>query len=181
MFAWLWLVVAGPSWATPEAEGYGDHLARAILAQESELLAIVSRDDPFTYRRLLRLRETDRAAYIAGLYRVANVVDRMARDPAFATRWREILQKQAELTALAAGYAALPPAEQAARRARLVAAATELFELRQEDRRERIAELTARLHEIQAELDERAGDREGVIEAYVDQLVRPGSTPPTGP
>lgn len=181
MWTWLWLVCVSLSWGGSDDEAYGQHLGRAILAQEAELLAIVSRDDPLTYRRLIRLRDTDRAAYIAGLYRVATMLDRMARDPALAERWRLISQKQAELEALAVGFASLSPAEQAARRTRLLAVARELFELRQEDRRQRIEDLTVRLQEIQRELSEREDQRDALIEQYVDSLVRPGATPAAGP
>jgi ABC-type phosphate transport system auxiliary subunit len=172
MMTLVWMCLAGLAFAGPAEEPYGDHLARAILAQEAELLAAVSRDDPGHYQRLLRLKEVDQAAYVAGLYKVATLLDRMARDPLVADRWRAILQRQAELRALAAGYEGLRPAQQAQRRQEMSAKAASLLDLRQEDRRARLQELSSRLEQLRRELAVREAEKDLMIEKTIDEALR---------
>lgn len=139
--------------------------------KETELLEQVEALDPAQHQRLLALRDTDRASYLAALYQASRISDRARRDPAYAERIRQIAERDRELRTMAAGFAALPAAEQAAARARMVALAGELLDLKQAERRLRVEELRARLEALEREIAERDRRRDAMVEEYVNRLT----------
>ncbi|MEQ1508036.1 MAG: hypothetical protein ABMB14_37755 [Myxococcota bacterium] len=175
----VWLV-SMMGWAAPGDAAPGDAvvddpptgtLATGLMAREQELLDATRRTDPGYYEKLLRLRDTDRPAYLTALYKVAKLVDRAKTDPVFAERLRSIREHEDRLRTLAKGFSALSPADQRTRRAELEAVANELMDLKQAERRARLDELRARLADLEQEIDAREQDRKRIVDEYVDQLV----------
>ncbi|MEZ4238383.1 MAG: hypothetical protein R3F59_19975 [Myxococcota bacterium] len=148
-----------------------DPVAAELLAREPALLQAVRDYDPAEYARILRLKEIDRAAYVAALFRVARAVDRARNDPDAAARRLAMRDKEQAIRQLARGWAALPPAEQATRRAALEAQTRELLAMKQAERRARLDELRARLEALEADIQQRDARADALVQEYVDQLL----------
>jgi hypothetical protein len=143
----------------------------ALRARESELLAVVAARDPEKHAALLRLRDTDRRAYWMRLGMVARMLDGdLPPPPPPALR-----AAMAELEALRARYPdgtdGLSTADARALRAELTALATRIFDLKQAERRDRIARLREALAALEADVAARDKDRKARIEAWVDQFL----------
>lgn len=162
----------GPFVGPPAPGGLDSEVVAAILAREDELLDVVERTDPIQYARLTRLRDLDRAAYVAALFRVARTVERARDDPDSVERWRVIREREEQVRALAVGFAALSAEDQGARRAQMTALARELLELKQVERRVRLEELRARLEQLEQEISAREAARSRIVDEYVDRMLR---------
>ncbi len=168
--------VGGPDRAPglrPQAEDDDVGNVAELLRRQDELLEAVGRYDPGLRDRLLGLRQTDRPAYVAALVRIARHLQRARRDPAFRARVQRMRELTSQMESLARGFPDVPERERAARRAQLEALAGELMDLKQADRRERLAALRAKLAGLQAEIERRDQDRDQIIEDFVDQLLQP--------
>lgn len=162
----------GPFVGPPAPAGLDSEVVAAILAREDELLDVVEQSDPIQFARLNRLRELDRAAYVAALFRVARTVERAKDDPASVDRWRTIHEREEQVRALAVGFAALSPADQVARRAQMTGLASELLALKQVERQVRLEELRARLEQLEQEIAAREAAKGRIVDEYVDRLLR---------
>ncbi len=151
----------------------GGEVIDNVMAHEQQLLDIVARESPDQHTKLLRLRDVRREEYVFALIRVAKAVQRAKSDPAFAERARAIREHEHLLQTLAEGFEALDKGEQRARRVDLERVAGELMDLKQAERRARLAELRQRMAEFELEIGDRDSDREGIIESYVDGLLTP--------
>jgi hypothetical protein len=143
-----------------------------LMSREDELMTVIHNHDPQEHARMLRLREVDRGAYAAALFRVARVLERAAEDPAAAARWQAIREREEELRRLGRSYLALPADRRPELRARMEALAGELLELKQTERRARLEELRGRLDALNREIEAREAAREQLVREYVEQLLQ---------
>ena len=181
MFLFWCTLAATPAWAEPPrtpprtaeeaAARKAEREARLaeLQAREAQILAEVKEAAPQEHAALLALKTEDPRAYWQTLRRM-DAVGRTGDTDAYGDVLR-MRQLEDQLAALAEGYDALPKAEQTKRRAQCETLATELFALRQEARRRKVAHLEERLAVLRAEIDEREAKKETLIDAFVDQLL----------
>jgi len=175
------LGLAGPPGLAPgsdrpgpaaQADRLPPHVLQEIREREDEILAWLETHDPDSHQRLLKLRERDPVAYMGHLARASRMKERIAQDPALVERHRRMRRLERQIETLSADYDTLDAKAQKARRAEVVALVAQLFELRQIERRDKLAELESKIEELRGEIQEREGHRAEIIEDYVDQLIR---------
>jgi hypothetical protein len=152
-------------------------LALAIAAWaeppgEAALLARVAERDPAYHERLLALRERDPAAYAVQLARVARIAERYDEDPAFAARVDQIRDLETEFHAIAERWRAASPADRPRLAVEMRAVATQVFELKQAERRQRIAEFQAQLVRLESEVSALEAERDAIIERWMRSEAR---------
>lgn len=153
--------------ADPEAPTAADTLRE----REAQLLDAVRAFDPERHAELLRLKETDRRAYVAAMLRIARFVDRAApglRDPAVAT---ELAKLDALRDRYPGGFDALSPPERKRVTAEVTTVAERLFDLRQAERRARIEALRTDLDALVADVARRDGEREALVRRFVEAFL----------
>ncbi len=159
------LVLAAALGATPNA------VAGEAESRETELLARVAERDPALHDRLMALKTTDPSAYLAQLARLTKISERYHDDPAFAARVDQITSLEEQVRDLAVQWAAAAPGARPGIRAQMAAASSEVFELKQAERRKRIVEYQERLDRLEAEVSEIEAKRAEVIERWVNQAL----------
>ena len=174
----------GLAWAGPEAgprEGRraerggrrGGGFER-IQHLEGELLERVRRHSADKHEALLELKTSQPRLYRRAMIQLHRSVQRSDKDERALPRFFEMADIHLQMIAITRSYPGLPPAEQTAARRELDALASQLFELRQEERRVRLAEAEARLERLRSEITERDEEKERIVDEYVDDyLLRP--------
>ena len=76
-----------------------------------------------------------------------------------------------ELHELAKTYKTVSRKEQEQIRAKMVEIGNDLFELKQEERRTKLAKIEAHLAELKAEIAEKEAGREDRINNFIDQMI----------
>jgi hypothetical protein len=144
-----------------------------LLAHEQEILDAVKLRAPERYSELIALRDTDRRAYLRYLYRAARVLRQVGERDAASP---ELLNLRGQLDAVRARYPdgieALSKKDQAAVRAELTTLASQLFDLKQAQRRERIDELRSSLEELEADVARRDAERDAILADFVEAFLR---------
>ena len=176
--------MAGPAWASPESGPQQGRRAdrggrrgsgfERIQHLEEELLGRVRANSTQQHKRLLELKTSQPRLYRRALTQLHRAVQRRHKDARSLPRFFEMADIHMQMMDLATSYANLPPSEQTAARRDLDALASQLFELRQEERRVRLAEVEERLERLRSELTDRDEDKERIVDEYVDDyLLRP--------
>lgn len=165
----LVFALGAPAFAAPPAPD--ESLSEWAHEKEERLLAIVKERAPERYTELVAMRESDPTGYVLALHEVA----RMARggggggdrpDP-------RIAELKAELDAMIATYPSLSPGDQKKKRAEMAPIAGELFDARQEQRKERLAEMKERLAHLETEIADHAARRDELIAKWLDKRLAP--------
>lgn len=167
--------VGGPD----QAPGFGEvgeesvdpEVAAEVLRREKELLQLVRETDPRLHQRLVRLSKTNRRAYVLAMVRVARTVQRARTDPEYRRRLQAMRALSSRLEDLAVDHRAAPVRKQPAIEQEMKKVASDLMDLRQADRRERLEQMKARLQELQDEIDRRESRRQAIIDAYVRRML----------
>ena len=138
-------------------------------AQAREILEQVREINPERYERLIRLRKDNPQAFRHALRRASQVLGPARDDPPF----REAKEKTRGLrdafkTTLEA-YNNADADDAAGLRSQLVEIATQIFEAKQADRRQRLEKMDAHLRELEEKIEERADNRDALIEKFVDE------------
>jgi hypothetical protein len=176
MFARFFLALAllAPPLASAAEPVLAPERTAQLLAREDELLERLGERDPAMRDRLLALRASDRDAYLAQLARLSKLADRYDDDPAFAARVDDIAALEERVRTLADSWRAASAADRPGIRAEMVGVAGQIFELKQAERRQRIAEYQARLDRLEAEVADIEAKRTDVIDRWVGAaLARP--------
>lgn len=156
----------------PRAETPPMHVIEDVMEHEDEILAWVEKFDADGHRKLLELKERDQRMYIGQLVRIARVIHRADRDPSVVERHREMRRLERLVDEIAADWDSYDAGERKTYRAQLEKLVGELFELRQQERRDQVAEFEAKIAELKREIGDREKERKDIIDDYVDQLVR---------
>lgn len=141
-------------------------------ATEKHTLEVLAEIAPHRHAELVQLKETDPLRYQIALRRAARLAE-FGDDPASMERMKQVAAKEDRLDELAAGYAALSASEQKSRRAEMVKIAGEVFDLKQAQRRDRVAKMKEKLTKLEAEIADRDKRRAEIIDGYVNGLVTP--------
>ncbi len=146
---------------------------RAAMRQEREqgLLERIREHAPERHKALLEMKQSSPKRYRRTLMGLGHVLRDAEKDPAAIERFFEIADLHDDLRELAEGYGELSSREQSARRKEMEATALQLFELKQEKRQARLAQLEERLAELKDEIAQRARNTDELIGDYVDNLT----------
>lgn len=147
------------------------HVVDEIRAREAEILAWLKTADPEGHQRLLELKQTDPRAFVGGLVRAARLKDRAEDDPGVVARHQRMQELEQAIQERANTWKTQSAEARKKARPEIERLASELFEIRQQERRAHVAELQRRLEELEAEIEEREADRKSLIDAYLDQVL----------
>jgi len=166
----------GPGFGPPNQQRAGAKMNpedRAAMRQEREqgLLERIRENAPERYKALLDMKQNDPKRYRRTLMGLGRVLHDAEKDPAAMDRFFEITDLHHDLRELAEGYGELSSREQSTRRKEMEATTLQLFELKQEKRQARLAQLEERLGELKDEIAQRARNKNELIEDHVDNLV----------
>jgi len=168
LFALSVPAVAGPGDSPRPAFGASLELSEA---EEARILEAVAERDPDQAKRLKMLKTRDSGRYYEMLRRVARGLERERTDPETAARHERIQSVRHEIKALAIEHRQADEAEQKRLRKQMDKLASEIFDLRQEERRARLVELRERLEQAEAEVEEQDANRDAVIAEHLDKLL----------
>ncbi len=174
----LALLFAIPALAGPPGGGPGDRDRRPVLEliedvkeRELQILTLVKENDPGRYEQLMQAKEDDERSYWRQMIHVARMVERFQGDPEYAKRALEMRELQRRVKELAKGWAHKNAQEQKAARAEMEGVVAELFEMKQAERRERLAELQAKISELENDIAERDKTKKAKIDEYLEQMI----------
>jgi hypothetical protein len=153
----------------PAAPTAADWSAKAHQ-REDELLALVKTRSPERYTELAALRTSDPAAYFMALEKIARMVE-AGDDPEARARLEEMQALEVQIDVLAQAYPLQSADQQAKTRAEMERIAGHLFDLKQETRRMRLEQMSARLDELKDEISDRDAHRAEIIDDYVGRRV----------
>jgi len=142
--------------------------------RQERFLQVLRERDPERHQELMHLRESDPDAFRAVMGRLARYAQAMSSRPGSAERLQVMLELDYRIHKLALGWDELSRSERSARRAEMRELTEQLFELRQAQRRERLAEMSTRLEQLSAEIEERERGRDEIIDHFLDDLVGEG-------
>jgi hypothetical protein len=155
--------------ADPRPPVASDPLLTVVRDREAEILTRLQAAFPLRYEELVALRARDPSAYLDALLRIDRDPERGLPPAAL----RDVLAEAAALRArLPTDLAALPEADQAQLRADLTQLAGRIFTLKQAERRRRLAELEEGLTRLRAEISDRDAQRDALIAAWVERVLR---------
>lgn len=144
------------AWAAPQPSIGG--------AEEARLLDEVHAREPDKAARLASLKTSDPARYASLLMRAKHQLEREVREA----------ELRAEIKALSVRWHLASDGEKRKLRAEMEVLGGQVFELLQEGRRQRIVELRERIELAAAEIDEQQANRDRLIAARLDRLLRTG-------
>ncbi|TVQ90287.1 MAG: hypothetical protein EA397_13090 [Deltaproteobacteria bacterium] len=156
--------IAGPGEGPP-------HGARSMEHRESRVLDALERLDEDRHQKVIILREARPVLYRRFVLTEVRGMRGRGESPPIERLGLMIDRAFALHRALEAHQSA-PPAEQGSRRAEIEAAASALFDLRQEGRKEQLVRLEARLERMKAEITERESRKEDLIRRFLEHLDR---------
>ncbi len=177
---WLLLIVslsvAAPSLADPprrpglaQRERPRAPWNERMRAQEDGLLASIEESDPETFAELSDLKTRADAGdqeaqelYTWRMFQEARKV-RRARRPGGGRTSTEVRERKQRLRRIALG-------EETATEAEIRTVVSEIFEIRQGQRRHALEELEARLEQLRQEVEEQDAQREEIIEHYTERV-----------
>lgn len=157
--------------ATPRPPGPPPHVLDEVRQQEPEILAWLSETDPESYERLMRVKQRDPRSYLGHLMRASRIMRRAEQDPSVVERHRAMQALEQQIREKVVGFDALEPKAQKEARTEILGLAGELFDLKQEERRSQLDAIRAKATELEAEIEERDGNRKGFIQDWVDDLL----------
>jgi hypothetical protein len=164
----LFLGTSAPAFADPPAPD--ESLASWSHEKEEHLLAIVKERAPERYTELTAMRTSDPVGYVIALHEVA----RMARAGGVDGADPRIAELQSQLDTMIAEYPSLSTGDQKKKRAEMVPLAGQLFDLRQEQRKARLAEMKDRIAHLETEIADHETRRDELIAKWLDKrLVAP--------
>lgn len=180
----LSLAVAAPPPAPPAAPPPPSAPAspqESAAEREAKLLAVVQKRAPERYTELVALRAKDPVTYVFALQaaaRDARADGGEGGDPDASVSIPDdprIAEIQARVDLLASDFATQPATVQDARRKEVLALSAELFDLRQAQRRARVAQIEERLTRLEAQIADREARREDLIARWAEKSL---TTPP---
>jgi hypothetical protein len=163
----LLLSRSAPAWAVPTGAPPDLERIEQVRAREAELMERVRAFDLRRYEELVALKVSDPRSYLRALVRVAAMVDGPSEPP-------ELASLREALTALSHANpnpALLSAADQHALADEVRRLAASVFEVKQAERRRRIAELQATLAALEADVERRDRDRAALIERFLEQFL----------
>lgn len=137
--------------------------------RETEILDWVEERFPEKHDAMLRARSEDPPRYFKMLRRAGMLMESSDDDPKSGARVQRMSELDDKIRALTDGYAALKPAEQQKRRAEIRKLAEEMFDLRQELRRDKLKRLEQRLEDARKDVADRDAKKQQLIDEYLDE------------
>lgn len=172
------LTLATPAMAQPrhnpgggQPGGHHPMSLEEMIQREQELLDFVLEHDQEKYEYLVQLKENNPQAYKVNMQGVARFVEQAQGDPGFVERAKRMRDLKAFLETATGDYDALSKAEQKDRKAEITAAVEELFDLRQEERHAKVAEIERKLEELELEIQDRDQNRKSIVNDFVEQII----------
>ena len=167
--------LAGPPGLAPPGDRRGPptpELLEEVKAREVEILAVVKENDPGRYELLMDVKEEDEKGYWRQMVHVARMVERFHGDPEFAKRSLDMRDLQKKIKAHVRLWEAADEDEQKQLRQEMVAMTETLFELKQEERRQRLTELQDKIQKLESDIEDRDQNKNAKIDEYLESLVR---------
>ena len=140
---------------------------------ESKILDHVQRVDSERYETLIFLKTNRPRAYRHLMIQSGKMLKFKDRDRDIEGRFFKAIDLTAEMGELADGYHGLSPAQQAKRRAKMESVASQMFELKQDAQRARLAAMEARLSKIRQSIADKDAAKEDVVDNMVDRILTP--------
>jgi len=139
------------------------------------LLAAIEKDDPEFWKDVTRFRSSEPQRYRDEVFRWKNRRDRLARlrteDPEKARLVERIDALERQSRKLADQIRGAPEAEQGALKDSLHSVLADLFDRREEDRRDEIARLERRLTDLKAGIEDRRARKEQIVRRRMTELL----------
>lgn len=146
-------------------------MIEALQRREAGILDRLRALNPDKHDALMVLKATDRRAYLRALVKIARMMDGM--NPEVPP---ELLEAKTELEAIRQahpdGFEALPRKEARAVRAEVTGIAERIFEIKQQLRRDKIAQLREALSDLEEDVARRDEDRDALIDTFVDRWLQ---------
>jgi len=142
---------------------------------ESFVLEKVKTLDSERYDVLIGLKTNRPRAYRHLMMRSGKALRMADKDPGIAQRFLRAIDLTAEMGNLADGFDTLSPAQQSRRRAKMNDVAAEMFDLKQEGQRARLAAMEARLEKARKELEAKQAAKDKIVQDMVHRILTPKS------
>ncbi len=139
--------------------------------EEAALLEFVEEHAPDRIEQLQRLKRRDPARYARALQRIQRQAERVEDDPEAMARMERLQGLRHQIKALAIEHRSASDKDQKKLRKEMESLANQVFELRQEERRQRIEHIKAKLSEAEAEIADQDARRDAVIAEHLDRLL----------
>ena len=168
------LLTTSPALASdPTETALTSDIIERLKANESALLERVRTMAPDRHQELMVLQDTDQRAYFRALLKVARHLKaregRGQSSPEHAALRRQLADIRAEYPD---GIDDLPRKERNDVRAEIEGIASQIFDLKQAERRERIQQLRAALTEPEADVTLRDAERNKRIDDFIEDFLR---------
>ena len=121
----------------------------------------------------MNLKEERPRTYMHLMKRSKGIAKNEQSDRGSMDRFLRSIDLVSEMGDLADGFSELPEAKQRKRRARMHHIASQMFDMRQEARRERVDAMEERLAQARKEIDDRESAKDEVVDDMVERVLNP--------
>ena len=155
-----------------ERQRTGDRREK-LERMEAKILSHVQRADSARYETLMFLKTNRPRAYRHLMLQSGKMMKFADRDPNIESRFFKAIDLTAEMGTLADDFHSLTPGQQAKRRVKMENVASQMFELKQDAQRARLAAMEARLEKVRQSIAAKDAEKDDVVDKMVDRIITP--------